>query len=83
MSQSVNNNEVIFYSTFFYFPFEIDERVRIKDILPLKVKGFGKWKDVDFELWHGNENNWEEVSLNNQEVTVSAMTANNLYVLMR
>jgi len=54
MSQPEDNNskDVIFYSTFFYFPFKLTNNEHIKKLSD-PIKGFGTWKEEHYPLWHG------------------------------
>jgi hypothetical protein len=54
MSQPEDNNskDVIFYSTFFYFPFKLTNNKHIKKLSD-PINGLGTWKEEHYPLWHG------------------------------
>ncbi len=68
MNDLSNSNEVIFYHTFFYFPFKIIN-AEIKTSMPL-INDLGRWEETPFHLWAAGEgeNEWKKKSIHNQEL---------------
>jgi hypothetical protein len=68
VNQKNNGNDVIFYSTFFYFPFKIKDHVEIKkDEMHLKNDN-RYWKEIPFPLMYDSKDIQSEKALNNQEL---------------
>lgn len=69
MDQTTNHTQVIFYSTFFYFPFKIGSNVDINKTMIIPLKNDNRyWEEVPFALMNNSKDIQSEKAFNNQEL---------------
>jgi hypothetical protein len=49
-----SQNDVVLYSTFFYFPFKLRTNVEIDGAVERKISGLGQWQEQVFDLWQSD-----------------------------
>ncbi len=69
MDKTSNQTQVIFYSTFFYFPFKIESNVDINKTITMPLKNDNRyWEEAPFSLMNDSKDIHSEKALNNQEL---------------